>query len=131
MKDLRGRVALITGGSRGIGPCVARALAEQGVHLALAARTAAPLQAVARELATLGVRTLAVTCDITDRRARAALVAQVEAELGPIDILVHSAGVEECVRFADQDPENVARILETNLAAPLLLSRLVLPRMIQ
>jgi short-subunit dehydrogenase len=131
MDKLRGRVALLTGGSRGIGPCVARALAQHGVHLALAARTAATLQGVARELASLGVRTVAVAADITDPSARAALVAQAEAELGPIDILVHNAGVEEVVRFAHQAPENISRIIDTNLTAPFLLSRLVLPRMIQ
>jgi short-subunit dehydrogenase len=131
MKDLRGRVALITGGSRGIGPCIAHALARHGVHVALAARTADALQNVARELSSASVRTTAVAADITDADARASLVAQVEAELGPIDILVHSAGTEEVVRFARQAPENISRIIATNLTAPLLLSRLVLPRMIE
>jgi short-subunit dehydrogenase len=99
--------------------------------VALVARTADTLQGLARDLASLGVRTAAVAADITDPGARVALVRQAEAELGPIDILVHSAGVDEVVRFADQDPENVSRIIATNLTAPLLLSRLVLPRMIQ
>src|SRR2546430_8725958 len=100
MKDLRGRVALVTGASRGIGPCIARALAQHGVHVALTARTADTLQPVARELASLGARTAAVAADITSASARTALVGQVEAELGPIDILVNNAGVEDVVRFA-------------------------------
>lgn len=131
MKDLHGRIALVTGGSRGIGPCIARALAEQGVHIALAARTADALERVALELASLGVRTLAVAVDLTDPGARAALVERVESELGPIDILVHNAGAEAVVRYAEQSPDSIARLIETNVTAPLLLSRLVLPRMIQ
>ncbi len=131
MRDLRGRVALVTGGSRGIGPCIARALAQHGVHVAVAARTPEPLHGVARVLASLGVRTLAVAADITNATARTALVGQVEAGLGAIDILVNNAGVEDIVRFVDQPPENISRIIDTNVTAPLLLSRLLLPGMIE
>jgi len=131
MKDLRGRIALLTGGSRGIGPYIARALAREGVHVALAARSAGRLQDVAAELKPLGVRVLAIAADISDSRARAGTVAKVEAELGPIDLLVNNAAIEELFRFAYQSPETITKIVETNLLAPLLLSRLVLPGMIE
>ena len=131
MKDLRGKVALVTGSSRGIGPFICRALARHGTHVALAARSGPELERVAGELTALGARARAVTADVTDPAARVELVRTVEAEFGGIDILVNNAGVERVIAFAQQDPADVTRILTTNLEAPLQLSRLVLPGMLQ
>ena len=131
MKELRGRSAVVTGASRGIGPYTARALAREGVNLALAARSAEELEKVAQELAGLGVRAVAVPTDVTDDAARRALVERAEAELGPVDILVNNAGIEEVSRFARQAPEGIVKIIETNVIASMLLARQVLPGMLE
>jgi short-subunit dehydrogenase len=130
MKELRGRNAVLTGGSRGIGPCIGRALAAEGVNIALAARSAVELSATARELSELGIRAVAIPTDVTDPLARRRLVQRAEAELGPIDILINDAGILEITDFARQTEEAIARIVAVNLVAPLLLTRLFLPRML-
>lgn len=131
MRDLRGKNALLTGGSRGIGLVIARTLAAEGINLALAARSAAALEAVARELAESGIRVVAIPVDVTDPARRQILVDRAEAELGPIDFLINNAGIAEWVQFAHQEPENIVRELEVNLIAPILLARLVLPKMLE
>ena len=75
---LRGKSALITGGSRGLGRAMARALAAEGCDVAIAARTASTLESTAAELDELGVRSLSLECDVTDR-------AQVEAAVSAAD----------------------------------------------
>lgn len=90
---LEGRAALITGAGRGIGKAVARALADEGVHVALLARTASELEAAAGEItAAANVRALALPADIRDAAAVAAAVERARAELGPIHVLVNNAG---------------------------------------
>lgn len=130
MKALRGRNAVVTGASRGIGPCIGRALAAQGVNVALAARSGPQLNAVAHEISGLGVRAIAVPTDVTDEVARQELLDRAELELGPIDILVNDAGILEITEFARQTEEAIRRIVAVNLLAPLLLTRLFLPHML-
>jgi NADP-dependent 3-hydroxy acid dehydrogenase YdfG len=94
-ESLQGRVAVVTGASRGIGASVAHALADEGAHLALAARRTEALLDVQTMLERQGnqVRVLVAPTDITDRKQVKSLVARTEEELGPIDILVNCAGV--------------------------------------
>jgi NAD(P)-dependent dehydrogenase (short-subunit alcohol dehydrogenase family) len=92
-KPLRGRRALVTGASRGIGAAIARKLAEQGADLALAARSVAAIDALGEELRGMGVRALSVPTDLTDRRALQALMDRVSEEFGGLEILVNNAGV--------------------------------------
>ncbi len=90
---LKGRAALVTGASKGIGKAIARGLADEGVNLALLARTADELNAAAEEIAAAtGVRALALATDIRDDAAVKANVAQAHAELGTIHVLVNNAG---------------------------------------
>jgi 3-oxoacyl-[acyl-carrier protein] reductase len=90
---LRGRTALVTGASKGIGKAIARGLAEEGVQLALLARTASVLEEAAAEIrAATGVGVLALPTDIRDAAAVAAAVERAHAELGALNILVNSAG---------------------------------------
>ena len=131
MKELRNKNAVLTGASRGIGPYIARALAEEGVNLALAARSALELEAVAAELAALGARAVAIPADVSDDAARRSLLQQAEAQLGPVDILVNNAGIEQVYSFAKQAPEEIARIINTNLVGSLLLTRQALPGMLE
>ena len=94
-ESLQGRVAVVTGASSGIGAAVARALAHEGAHVALAARRRDMLAEVRAGLERQGgeVRTLILPTDVTDRRQVKSLVARTEEELGPVDVLVNCAGV--------------------------------------
>lgn len=103
MKDLRGRTAIVTGASRGIGVYIAKALAERGVNLSLAARSIDELEVVRNQMEALGVRALATECDVTDGSARHRLVERTESELGPVDILVNNAGIETIGHFEQAD----------------------------
>jgi short-subunit dehydrogenase len=130
MKQLRGKTALLTGASRGIGVYVARALAKQGMNLVLAARSEAPLLALQAELEAMGVEALAVPTDVHDPAALRALVAAAEAAFGRVDVLINNAGVEEVADFADTDFDSIDRVIRINLLAPMQLSHLLLPKMI-
>lgn len=129
--ELRGRNAIVTGASRGIGVYIARTLAREGVNLALAARSADALEEVRTEVAALGVRAVAFATDVTDDDQLASLVERSERDLGPVDILVNNAGIEQTHRFDRYPPEEIRRIVDVNLTSPLLLTRLVLPGMLE
>ena len=131
MDDLRNAVALVTGASRGIGTHVARALAREGVHLALAARDGAALEEVAASLRATGVRAVALAADLGRTEDRVALVQRAEAALGSIEILVNGAGVESEGPFATLDARTIAATVEVNLTAPMHLARVVVPGMLQ
>lgn len=128
--NLRGTNAIVTGGSRGIGPYIARALAKEGANITLAARDAERLETVRAEVEALGVRALAVPTDVTSADDRSALVERA-AELGEIGLLVNNAGVEPTSAFVDLDPDRISATIDTNLTACLLLMRAVLPGMVE
>lgn len=129
MRDLSGRSALLTGGSRGLGPHIARALAREGVNVALTARTADALGAVAEELAGLGVRTAVIPADVADPTVLPGLLERARSEMRAIDILVNNAGVEHIAGFTELSPQSIEGMIRINLIAPLLLARLLLPEM--
>jgi short-subunit dehydrogenase len=129
-KPIAGKIALVTGGSRGLGPYIARALAQEGVHVAVTARTEDALRSLAEELAGFNVRSLAVATDLTDAASREIMVEQVKLGLGPIDILVNNAGVERVSRYVDLSQGFIQSMIETNLMAPMILTRQVLPDML-
>lgn len=131
MKNIRGAHALVTGGSRGLGPHIAHALAREGVNLTITARSGAALREVAEALAAHSVRACAIPADVADEADRGRLVAEAESALGPIDILVNNAGIEQITSYVELSPERIETMIRTNLVAPLLLSRLVLEKMIE
>ena len=131
MRDLRGANAILTGGSRGIGPYIARALAREGVNIALAARDQERLETVRAEVERLGVKALVVPTDVTLPDDRARLVERASSELGAIDVLVNNAGIEAASEFARVDPAAIEHTITTNLTASLLLTRMVLPGMVE
>lgn len=131
MEQLGGRNAILTGASRGIGVHVARALAREGVNLALAARSADALEEVRTEVTALGVKAVAVPTDVADRDQLEALVERTTAELGPPDVLVSNAGIEAPHSYQEYPLDEIETLMRVNLVAPMLLSRLVLPGMLE
>lgn len=122
---LDGRVALVTGGSRGLGLGVALALAEHGADIALAARGRDELEQAAAAVRARGRRATTIAVDIGANEAPALLVEKTVAALGGIDILVHGAGInvrKPVVSFTREDFESLMRI---NLEAPLFISQAV------
>jgi 3-oxoacyl-[acyl-carrier protein] reductase len=128
---LSGRVALLTGASGGIGAAIGRRLAGEGAALALAyAHDAARADELARELAGGGVRAMTVGADLADPEAAERLVADVETELGPIDVLVANAGTSRRrERIEDVTRDDWDNHIAVNLTAPFLLARRVAPGM--
>jgi short-subunit dehydrogenase len=132
MKIRQGDVALITGASRGIGRHIALALAHQGMQLVLAARSQDGLDAVADEVrAATGVAVTTLTVDLADRAQAATLVVRAEEAAGPIDVLVNNAGLESARRLDGVTVDELAAMTEVNLLAPMVLTRAVLPGMIE
>ncbi len=128
MKNFKNLNAILTGASHGIGPYIARAMAAQGINLALAARSTGELQALADSLGD-EIRVIVVTTDVNDPDQRRELVRRTQTELGEIDILVNNAGLEEIIPFEQQDPEMIRNIVTTNAIAPMLLARDLVPSM--
>lgn len=129
--ELRGKVGILTGASRGLGVEIGRALASAGVHLALAARDQGGLEATAADLERLGVKTVVAPTDVTKTADLERLVVRTTAELGPPDLLVNNAGIETIAPFATFDMDRIDAIVETNLTAAMKLTRLVVPGMIE
>ncbi len=130
MKQLRGGIALVTGGSRGLGPHIARALAGEGMDIVLAARDAAGLARAAASVRARGVRAVVVPADLAAVAERERLAREAEAAFGPIDVLVNNAGVEPTGPFAAFDAATIAQTVEVNVTAPIHLASLLLPGMI-
>ena len=107
-----GRVAVITGASSGIGEATARALAADGHRVALLARRADRIQALAAEL---GNSALAIEADVTDRDSIVAAAERVQGELGGSDILVNNAGVMLLAPFSSDQKAEIRQMVETNL----------------
>ena len=130
MKQLRGANAILTGASRGLGAYIAEALAAEGVHLVLAARSAAGLQDTLRAVEARGARAITVACDVTSRVDLERLMETAERELGPIDILINNAGVEATGMLTELPVDEIDAVLDTNLKACIHLTKMVLPAMI-
>ncbi len=124
-------VALVTGAGRGIGREIALALAREGCHVAAAARTSEQVAATAAAVGGLGVRAIPLVLDVTDEGAVARAVAAIVASLGPVDVLVNSAGIAESAPFAKTDAALWKRHLRVNATGPFLVARAVLPAMLE
>jgi NADP-dependent 3-hydroxy acid dehydrogenase YdfG len=124
---LAGRTAIVSGASRGIGLAIARALVADGVRVAMVARTAAALEMRAAELGTL---TLPIAADVTKPATVDAVVRRALDAFGAApDILVNNAGVFTLASVDETSPADFQAAVETNLLAPFLLTRAVLPGM--
>lgn len=126
----KGRTALVTGASRGIGPLIARRIASYGGHVVLTGRSAADLQAVASDLAANGADVSFIPCDLTEPGAAETLVKEVERQHGGIDLLVNNAGGDPLREFHAMPIDENLRTLQLNLVAPLALSHAALDGML-
>jgi short-subunit dehydrogenase len=131
VKELRDRVALVTGGSGGIGRHIARALADEGMNVVVSGRRQDALAQVVAELEAKGVRAAAVPADLADLDQIDPLVEGSEAALGPIDVLVNNAGMELSAAFTQYTREELTSMVDLNLTAPMLLTHRVLPGMLE
>jgi short-subunit dehydrogenase len=131
MKTIKGKNVLLTGGSRGLGPIIAGALAHEGANVALAARSQEDLDKVSKELSQYSVRIVSIPADITDEASLQNLFDCAKDELGPIDILVNNAGIEWVCHYTSLSLEDIKRIIRTNLIGPMMLTRIALPDMIE
>jgi 2-deoxy-D-gluconate 3-dehydrogenase len=129
--DLSGRVAVVTGGNGGIGRGIALGLAKAGSSVAVLARNEEKNERVMDELHALGVPALAVKIDLAERGQLQPALDKVEKELGPINILVNNAGIAVLGGVLDLAPGDWDRVLETNLNACFLLSKLAARSMVQ
>lgn len=129
MHELQGRNAVLTGASRGLGAHLARALADEGVNLALVARSAEALEEVREDASSRAVNAIALPTDLSDASRVPSIVDSVEAELGPVDLLVNNAGVELTAPYDHHPFETIEAAVKVNLLATMLLTRAVLPGM--
>src|ERR671919_1073828 len=126
-EQLRGRVALVTGGGRGIGRAIAIELANAGMRVAVTARTRDEVEATAAE-----VDGLALTADVSDRVSVEKMVEATEREHGPIDLLVANAGISPDEPSAwEVEPEEWWHVLEVNVLGAYLCCRAVIPGMLE
>ncbi|MCP4643584.1 MAG: SDR family oxidoreductase [bacterium] len=126
---LDGKIALITGGGRGIGRGIALAFAEQGCHIAVASRSLEEVKTVADEARASGVKALALECDVADDASVERMVADTLTEFGHIDILVNNAGHACFKPFVEMTPAEWRRTMDVNLTAPAICIQAVLPSM--
>ena len=129
--DLKGAVGILTGASRGLGVYIAERLAAKGVDLALAARSEDALEETAELVRLHGVKAIAVPTDVTKNRDLQDLVDRASAELGPVELLVNNAGVEQVGRFEKLSAAEIQAIIHTNVYALEILTRFVVPQMIE
>ncbi len=124
------QVVLITGGGRGLGRAFAVALAQAGARVAVTARSEAELAETVELIRQAGGRALALPADVTDRHTVAGVVAAAESQLGPIDVLINSAGSFRALgNVAQVEPDEWWREVEINLRGPFVCAHAVLPGM--
>jgi NAD(P)-dependent dehydrogenase (short-subunit alcohol dehydrogenase family) len=117
--DLDGKVAVVIGGSSGIGRTLARGLAEAGADVVSSARRIELVNAIADEIETLGRRSLRVSCDVTDRGSLEDVLRASVAALGKVDILVNAAGINQRAPTLDFSEADWDRLIDTNLTGTL------------
>jgi len=127
--DLKGRIAIVTGGNGGIGLGMARGLATAGATVVVAARNTAKSETAVRELGKLGAEAMAVTVDVTDEGAVGRLVQTTLERFGRIDVLINNAGTNIRKSLHEYSLDEWHRVMNTNLTSAFLCSRAVHPAM--
>jgi NADP-dependent 3-hydroxy acid dehydrogenase YdfG len=131
MIQLKGKVALVTGASKGIGRASALKLAEDGANIVIGATSADLLEVLRRDIRSLGVECLAERCDVTRLSDCESLVQQSRERFGKIDILINNAGVGFSGKIVDSDPGKAEQMVMVNLMGVYYMTRAVLPSMME
>ncbi|MFN0120561.1 MAG: SDR family NAD(P)-dependent oxidoreductase [Blastocatellia bacterium] len=129
---LDGRVALVTGGAKGLGRVMSQALAEAGADVAIASRTLADCQREAAEIAAAtGRRAAGFELDVADAASVERLKADIEAQLGPVDILINNAGINIRGNLQDLSETDFDAVMTANVKGPFLVTRAFGPPMVE
>lgn len=128
--DLTGRIALVTGSSQGLGLSIARGLAQHGARIVINGRDEKKLAGTVAALRAEGLQAEAAAFDVTKGEAAMKAVEKIEAEIGPIHILVNNAGIQWRSPLAEMSEEQWRTVLDTDLTAAFLVARAVSPRML-
>jgi 3-oxoacyl-[acyl-carrier protein] reductase len=130
MRNLKGKKAIITGGSRGLGKAVAIAFANEGIDVAITGRNEKKLQETVAELKNLGVSAIYARFDVGNYSEVQAGIAQIMADFGTVDILVNNAGVAAFGTLSEMKVEQWTEIIQTNLMGMYFVTKEVLPHLI-
>jgi 2-deoxy-D-gluconate 3-dehydrogenase len=125
--DLRGKVAIVTGGNGGIGLGMARGLADAGADIAVVGRNETKSAAAVADLTARGVRAIAVATDVTDKDAVAKMIARVSGELGRIDVLINNAGMSIRKPPHILEADEWQQVIDTNLTSAFICSKAAYP----
>jgi NAD(P)-dependent dehydrogenase (short-subunit alcohol dehydrogenase family) len=129
--NLKGQVAIVTGGGRGLGQAFAQALASAGALVAVVSRSEDQLHDTVASITVAGRHAMAISLDVTDQEAVEHMITEVEERLGPVDLLINNAGVNTPIgSIAEVDPDQWWRCIEINVRGPFLCARAVLSRML-
>lgn len=131
MQELKGKIALITGGSRGIGKAIALALAEEGVNVAITGRNEEKLKAVVQEIEQKGVKSAYAVFDITSKTEVYGALEKLQKDFGKIDILVNNAGIATFGGILEMEDEKWEEIVKTNLFGAYYVIKAVVPSMVE
>lgn len=128
---LDGKVALVTGGSYGIGFAMAKALANAGAKIAINGRNKDNIDKGIADFKAEGIEAYGYICDVTDESAVQDMVAQIEKEIGVIDILVNNAGIIKRIPMHEMSVEDFRQVVDIDLIGPFIVSKAVIPAMIK
>jgi len=131
MFDLSGKVALVTGGTHGIGMAVGKVLAKAGAKLCVNDLSEEKLSACKQEFAAEGIDVFTLVFNVTDEAQVDAGISKIEAEVGPVDILVNNAGIIKRIPILEMPIKDFVQVLDVDLVAPLILAKRVAPGMIK
>lgn len=131
MQLLKGKTALITGASKGIGRATAVILAREGANTVLGSTTDSLLEAAGREIVKLGAPCMVRPCDVSQRTNCEELVREAVKTFGKIDILINNAGIGYSGSIVDSDPKEIERMIGVNFLGVYYMTRAVLPHMIR
>ena len=131
MNGLNGKIALVTGGGRGIGEACAVSLAEAGADVVVCSRSSGEINVVAEKISAMGRRAMAMVCDVTDAGQIRRLAEQVDSQFGVVEILVNNAGLGRSHRFVDHPDELWDQMLAVNLTSVYHVTRAFVPKMIE
>jgi len=128
---LNGKIALVTGGGRGIGKACAIALAQAGADVIVCSRSADEINAVAEKIRATGRRAMTMVCDVTDAEQVRRMADQAAAQFGDVEILVNNAGLGRSHRFVDHPDELWHQMLAVNLTSVYHVTKAFVPKMIE